>query len=155
MPEGVVAALLIGRFWVSYPRGFAQLGTILAGSMALREQVIMGAFITFVVLRCNDLVETRRFYGGVLRLSVRDTAEGTLTVEAFGGKLIFTESDLWNSAPFLSGTIYFTVPDVDALFSQVSQSAPVAWGPEDASYGSREFAIRDCNGYYLAFRQAV
>jgi len=66
-----------------------------------------------------------------------------------------TESDLWKSAPFLTGTIYFTVPDVDRLYSQVAQKVATEWGPEDMPYGSREFAIRDCNGYYLAFRQAV
>ena len=107
-----------------------------------------------ILLRCNDLVETRRFYGGV-GFSVKDTAEGTVTAERFGGTLIFTESDLWRSAPFFSGTIYFTVPNLEELFVQLSQAASVAWGPEDMSYGSREFGIRDCNGYYLAFRQAV
>lgn len=107
-----------------------------------------------LLLRCNDLLETRRFYRDVLAFSLTDTAEGTLTAQGFDGTLIFTERDLWQSVPSLSGTIYFTVPDLDGFYSQVAAKATVAWEPQEMSYGSREFAVKDCNGYHLAFRQA-
>jgi catechol 2,3-dioxygenase-like lactoylglutathione lyase family enzyme len=108
-----------------------------------------------ILLRCNDVDETRRFYRDALGFSLSDTAEGTLTASGLEGTLIFTESDLWNSMPSFSGTIYFAVPDLDGLYSQVAAKTKIAWGPEVMSYGSREFAVRDCNGYYLAFREPL
>lgn len=105
------------------------------------------------LLRCHDLEATRRFYQSVLGFSIRDTAQGTLTVEYQGGVLIFTTGDLWGQAPGCSGTFYFTVSDVDAYFAQVQHQVTLAWPLQDMPYGSREFGIRDCNGYHLAFQQ--
>lgn len=107
-----------------------------------------------LLLRCNDLEETRNFYRSVLDFSVTDTA-GTLTVEKHGGRLIFTDQDLWQGPPACSGTLYFQVPDADAFFASIKDAAAVAWPIQDMPYGSREFGIRDCNGYHLAFQQQV
>ena len=107
-----------------------------------------------ILLRCRDLEETRQFYQSALGFNVRDSAEGTLTAEHQRGTLIFTPSDLWESQIGFSGTIYFTVPDVDGYFASVKDKAAVAWPIQDMPYGSREFGVRDCNGYHLAFQQA-
>ena len=107
-----------------------------------------------VLLRCRDLEETRQFYGSVLGFNVRDSAEGTLTAEHHGGALVFTHTDPWGSPLGFSGTIYLTVPDVDGYFASVKDSVGVAWPIQDMPYGSREFGVRDCNGYHLAFQQA-
>lgn len=106
-----------------------------------------------ILLRCRDLAETRRFYQSALGFNVRDTAEGTLTVEQHGGALIFTSADLWEGAPSLSGTIYFSIPDADGYFLSVKDKTSVIWPIQDMPYGSREFGIKDCNGYHLAFQQ--
>jgi predicted enzyme related to lactoylglutathione lyase len=108
-----------------------------------------------LLLRCDDLDETREFYRSVLGFNVTDSAEGTLTVEKQSGKLIFTTLDLWKSSPFLSGTIYFTVSDADGYFASIQGRVPVAWPIQDMPYGSREFGVNDCNGYTLAFQQQV
>lgn len=105
------------------------------------------------LLRCLSTDDTRRFYGSVLGFDVHDSAEGTLTVERGGARLIFTSADLWNGAPALTGTLYLTVPDVDALYAAVRDRATIAWPPQDMPYGSREFGLRDPNGYHLAFQQ--
>lgn len=106
-----------------------------------------------LLLRCNSIDETRAFYRSVLGFGVADTAEGTLTVERAGAKVIFTRQDLWNSLPTCSGTLYFTVPDADSYFASVRDRVSVAWPIQDMPYGTREFGIIDCNGYTLAFRQ--
>lgn len=106
-----------------------------------------------LLLRTADLKETRRFYESVLGFDAIDTAEGTLTVEKQGGRLIFTE--LLGAPDGFSGTIYFTVPDADGYFAAIQDYVEVAWPIQDMSYGSREFGIMDCNGYYLAFQQQV
>ncbi|MBX3303332.1 MAG: hypothetical protein KF693_14045 [Nitrospira sp.] len=106
-----------------------------------------------LLLRCNDLEETRKFYRSALGFDAFGSLEGTLTVEKHGGKLIFTAGDLWESPTSFSGTIYFAVPDVDEYFESVQGTATVAWPIENMPYGSREFGIKDCNGYHLAFQQ--
>ncbi len=107
-----------------------------------------------LLLRCSSLEETRAFYRSVLGFNVTDTA-GTITAEKHGGKLIFTVQDLWQSQPAFSGTIYLTVPDADGFFALVKDTVTVAWPIQDMHYGSREFGIKDCNGYHLAFQQQV
>ena len=73
-----------------------------------------------VLLHSPDLEATREFYQTGLGFAVRDTAEGTITVEQSGGVLIFTSGNLWDGLTGLSGTIYFTVPDVDGYFASVN-----------------------------------
>ena len=41
--------------------------------------------------------------------------------------------------------------DVDALFEAVRRQVRVEWPLQAMAYGTREFGIRDCNGYWLAF----
>ena len=106
-----------------------------------------------ILLWCRDLDETRQFYQSALGFNVRDTSDGTLTVERHGGTLIFTSGDLWKRPLGFSGTIYFTVPDADAYFAAIKDKVALAWPLQDMSYASREFGVKDCNDYYLAFRQ--
>ncbi len=106
-----------------------------------------------LLLRTSDLKETREFYESVLGFNAFDTAEGTLTVEKQGGKLIFTE--FFGAPDGFSGTIYFTVSDADGYFTSIQDKVDVSWPIQDMSYGSREFGIKDCNGYHLAFQQQV
>ena len=106
-----------------------------------------------LLLHCHDLEETREFYQSVLGFNVRDSAEGTITAEKQGGTLIFTTGDLWEHPLGFSGTIYFTISDADGYFASLKDKVAVAWPIQDMSYGSREFGIRDCNGYHLAFQR--
>lgn len=104
-----------------------------------------------LLLRCTDVKQTKDFYSTILRFDISDTAEGTCTAVKEGGGLIFTEADLWNAVPALTGTIYFLLSDLDAYYSQIKQVADVRWPLQEMSYGTREFGIVDCNGYALAF----
>lgn len=106
-----------------------------------------------LLLRCNDLESTREFYRSVLGFDVRDTADGTVTVEKFGGAIVFTCQDLWNGAARCTGTVYFAIPAIEAYYASVQSRANVAWPLQDMPYGSREFGVTDCNGYMLAFTQ--
>lgn len=106
-----------------------------------------------ILLRCLDYDETRQFYESALGFVVTNSAEGTLTVELNGGRLIFTCSDLWEGTPRLSGTLYFTVANVDVYFATVRDRVSVAWPVQSTLYGSREFGVKDCNGYFLAFHE--
>ena len=52
--------------------------------------------------------------------------------------------------------VFYWVRDVDALFAELSaRGAEVAYAPAVQSYGMKEFAVRDPNGYVLGFGQTV
>jgi uncharacterized glyoxalase superfamily protein PhnB len=104
-----------------------------------------------LLLKCHSVEETRAFYAEILGFDVFDSAEGSCTVRKEGGSIIFSDADLWEGPPSCTGTIYFFVPDVDEYFEAVKDRAIVRWPLEDMSYGTREFAVKDCNGYTLAF----
>ena len=55
--------------------------------------------------------------------------------------------------PSFSGTLYFYPEAVADLAQEWQGQVEFAWGPEVMDYGMREFGIRDCNGYYLAFTE--
>jgi catechol 2,3-dioxygenase-like lactoylglutathione lyase family enzyme len=57
------------------------------------------------------------------------------------------------AAPALSGTLYFHPDDVAALATEWQGSVAFAWGPQIMPYGWHEFAIRDPDGYTLAFAE--
>jgi predicted enzyme related to lactoylglutathione lyase len=104
-----------------------------------------------LLLKCGELEETKAFYSDVLYFEVSDTADQTCTVRNGGSSIIFTAEELWPGPPHCTGTIYFFVPDVDAYYDAVKDKADILWPLEDMSYGTREFGVKDCNGYTLAF----
>ncbi len=57
------------------------------------------------------------------------------------------------STPVCSGTFYVFPADVMDVVEELRGKIEFAWGPEVMDYGMREFAVRDPNGYYLAFTE--
>lgn len=106
-----------------------------------------------LLLKCHSVDDTKAFYSEILEFDVSDSAEGTCTVQMEGGTIIFPDANLWDGPPHCTGTIYFFLADVDAYFEKVKGKAIVRWPLEDTSYGTREFAVKDCNEYTLAFAQ--
>lgn len=54
-----------------------------------------------------------------------------------------------------TGSFYFTVDDVDALWNELKAKTKVCYEPETFEWGMREFAIYDNNGYLLQFGQEI
>jgi uncharacterized glyoxalase superfamily protein PhnB len=54
-----------------------------------------------------------------------------------------------------TGSIYFNVEDIDVLWEELKDRTKVCYPIETFSYGMREFAIFDNNGYLLQFGQPV
>lgn len=54
-----------------------------------------------------------------------------------------------------TGSFYFKLEDVDALWAQLKDKTTVVYPIENFEYGMREFAIRDNNGYILQFGQEI
>ena len=57
--------------------------------------------------------------------------------------------------PVFTGTFYFFPESVGAIECRVAGRAEIAWGPEEMPYGMRELAIRDPDGYLLAFSEPI
>jgi catechol 2,3-dioxygenase-like lactoylglutathione lyase family enzyme len=49
------------------------------------------------------------------------------------------------------GELCIEVSDVRALHRELAPRLVIEWGPEVYSYGRREFAVRDPNGYLVIF----
>lgn len=101
-----------------------------------------------------DLQATRAFYerlGFCLAGGAADS--GWLELSRHGVVLQFYNEAPVGAAPepALSGTIYLHVDEVDMLASSLRGQCGFEWGPETMDYGMREFALRDPNGYLLAF----
>ena len=99
-----------------------------------------------------------RFFGAPgleVELRVRTVdAEGTVSAQLSDGTLIFSPANNLGKKSNMSGTVYFFIDDVESYYEMVRDRTDVQWPLQDMSYGTREFGIRDCNGYYLAFAQA-
>lgn len=54
-----------------------------------------------------------------------------------------------------TGSFYFNVDEVDALWNELKDRAKVCYELETFEWGMREFAIYDNNGYLLQFGQNV
>ena len=82
-----------------------------------------------LLLRCTDLERTRAFYTALPGFSLAPSTGDTLTVTGHGARIVFTAADLWHRAPTLTGTLYFTVPDIDAAtrFFEAAFSAEVIY----------------------------
>lgn len=104
-----------------------------------------------LLLKCNDIEQTLRFYIDVLRF---DVPPGTVsTVRKAGSSLIFSTGSQLGTTPRLSGTVYFFIPQVEQYYNSVKDEVEVLWPLQEMHYGTFEFGIADCNGYHLAFAE--
>jgi catechol 2,3-dioxygenase-like lactoylglutathione lyase family enzyme len=53
--------------------------------------------------------------------------------------------------PTLTGALYFTVDDVDALALDLGGKVQLDYGPVDQPYGMRDLGVSDPDGYFLQF----
>jgi catechol 2,3-dioxygenase-like lactoylglutathione lyase family enzyme len=57
-------------------------------------------------------------------------------------------------APSMTGLVYLFPESLDQLAEELrARNVPILWGPEQNELGYRELAIRDPNGYVLAFAE--
>jgi len=109
------------------------------------------------MLRTWDLEGAISFYVDMLGFECEDFSE------EFGwASLRFGEVMLMLARPnahdasteaFFTGSLYFRVGDVDALWERLRDAASVCYPLETFDYGMREFAIYDRDGYLLQFGQ--
>jgi catechol 2,3-dioxygenase-like lactoylglutathione lyase family enzyme len=110
------------------------------------------------VLKVADIQRSIEWYTGVLGFQANGRFVGDgdgegCFIQADGTELLLTTGSHLGGAPSFTGTLYFRVVGVDPLFARVSGRPEVVWPLEQQDYGTREFGIRDPDGYVLAFAE--
>jgi uncharacterized glyoxalase superfamily protein PhnB len=112
------------------------------------------------VLKVNDLNETIDFYTRVFGFRVcslyGEGEQKDTCILAWGDvEVLFSTGAHLGGPPRLTGTLYFNLEGVAELFERVKDQVEVVWPLEEMDYGTREFGVRDCNGYTLAFAEPL
>ena len=78
-------------------------------------------------------------------------------VEKHDIKIMFTKpiQHMPYEKPQFTGSLYLRTDGVDAWWSFLKDRANIFYPIEDFTYGMREFAIKDCNGYILQFGEDI
>jgi len=121
-------------------------------------------------LMVKDVRKAIDFYTAVLGFkliaTVPETEEGALDFAIVQSDnfmiMLQEEKNLKGEVPQLSGftgggalTLYIHVSDVQELYNKVKGKATLVKDMHDTFYGSRDFAIEDCNGFILSFSQQM
>lgn len=109
------------------------------------------------MLRTWDLPGTLAFYLQSLDFVVTSQAPGWAALARDGIALMVSgpNGQSGDVAPAFTGSLYFQVDDVDALWASLPATRKVCYPPETFGYGMREFGIYDNNGYLLQFGTPV
>jgi uncharacterized glyoxalase superfamily protein PhnB len=107
------------------------------------------------MLRTKDLKGTIAFYRKSLGFTCDALSEADgwalLSRDAVELMVAAPNAHVPFEAPVFTGSFYFNVDDVDALWTALKDRVKIAYPMEDFPYGMREFAIYDNNGYMLQF----
>jgi uncharacterized glyoxalase superfamily protein PhnB len=109
------------------------------------------------ILYVTDIEHTIRFYCEVLGFRCAGQFEGWASLHRDSAELMVSlpNEHLPFEKSLFTGSFYFHSDDVDSLWADLREKAPVVYPIENFDYGMREFAIRDINGYVLQFGQEI
>jgi uncharacterized glyoxalase superfamily protein PhnB len=110
------------------------------------------------VLRVTDLQRAIDWYAGVFdfQLLWRSPADGggeNAMLRSGAVELMLSTGSHLGSDPKFTGTLYFETEGVQALYDRVWDRVDGVWPLEVTDYGTREFGVRDPDGYALAFSE--
>ena len=109
-------------------------------------------------LKVGEMESAVRFYTERLGFSIAWRVPGdgggeNCMLQAGQVAVLLSTSTHLGASPQFTGTIYFDVDDVDGLWDAIRLTADVVWPISDMEYGTREFGVRDPDGYVLAFAE--
>jgi uncharacterized glyoxalase superfamily protein PhnB len=112
------------------------------------------------VLKVADMQKAIAFYTGVLGFSVawRATNDGdgeNCMLRAGATSVLLSTGSLLGDKPQFTGTLYFHMAGVQEFFERIRDQVEIVWPLETMDYGLKEFGIRDCDGYTLAFAEEI
>jgi len=150
--------------------GFALFITVLY-SQGVRSAKEKG-LVNFKTLTPNLIVEemdkTVEFYRDVLGFEVlmtapeKDPFDWAMMKKGNVAIMFQTRQSLGDEMPAFrempvggSFTLYIDVDNVEGLYEAIKEKAAVEKALFDTFYGTREFVIRDCNGYMMVFAEDI
>jgi hypothetical protein len=109
-----------------------------------------------VILKATDVAATIAWYrlaGFELRAQAPEVGEPTWCELARDGLVIqfLGGNTPWEGPPALTGCLYVSPVNVDAVYAEVKDSIGSEWGIEERDWGTRELVLRDPNGYFVTF----
>jgi uncharacterized glyoxalase superfamily protein PhnB len=109
------------------------------------------------VLYVTDMEQSICFYSDVLGFHCASRLAGWACLERDRAEIMLSlpNEHLPFEKPLFTGSFYFHVEEVDALWERLRDKVTVVYPIEHLDYGMREFAIRDVNGYILQFGQEI
>jgi uncharacterized glyoxalase superfamily protein PhnB len=112
------------------------------------------------VLKAANMQRAVDFYTGVLGFMVcwRAANNGggeNCMVQAGATELLLSTGAHLGDKPQFTGTRYFHMVGVQEFFAKIKHKVEIVWPLETRDYGQTEFGIRDCDGYTLAFTEAL
>jgi Glyoxalase/Bleomycin resistance protein/Dioxygenase superfamily len=110
------------------------------------------------ILKTADVAGTIEWYqrvGFVIRGVFPATGDPTWCEVARDGLILqfLGGESPWPGPPTFTGTFYVHPDSVEAVFEQIKDHTPPAWGPEVREWGSRELGLQDPTGYFLTFTE--
>jgi uncharacterized glyoxalase superfamily protein PhnB len=109
------------------------------------------------MLETPDIETTINFYTGILGFVAAnyDPDMGWASLKMDDITIMFALPNEHRNIPdpIMSGSLYFTSDNVDAVWERVKEQCMICYPIENFDYGMREFAIYDNNGYLLQFGQ--
>ena len=107
------------------------------------------------MLRTRDLHGTVQFWTDRLGFTCDGLSEedgwASLSRDGVGLMIATPNAHVPFNTPGFTGSFYFNVDDVAALWADLKDRVEIAYPMEEFHYGMREFAIYDNNGYMLQF----
>jgi uncharacterized glyoxalase superfamily protein PhnB len=109
------------------------------------------------MLAVNDMDKTIQFYCDVLGFECVSRLEGWAALRKDAVEVMISLPNAHEpfEKPTLTGSLYFSSDNVDALWEKIRDKATIVYPIENFYYGMREFAVRDNNGYMLQFGQEI
>ena len=100
------------------------------------------------------------FYTSVLGFTVawqaaNDGGGENCMMQAGAADLLLSTGSHLGDKPQFTGTLYFHMAGVQEFFERIKDQVQIVWPLETMNYGQKEFGIRDCDGYNLAFAEPL
>lgn len=111
------------------------------------------------MLWTEQLTETIDFYTGILGFECSEWNQvwGWASLQNDGIEIMLARPNEHTpyEQPVFTGTFYFRVDDVQALWERIKEKVKVLYPLETFEWGMREFGIYDNNGYMLQFGEEI